>query len=59
MTSRIIISLTDNEVNLLRKELHGIGGFQSLIASQWTKLHGSDLELDFADVEKLLTTGAM
>jgi hypothetical protein len=53
MTSRIIISLTDNEVNLLRKELRGIGGFQSLIASLRTKLHGSDLELDFADVERI------
>ncbi len=53
MTTKIIISLTDNDVNLLRKELHGTGGFQSLIASLQTKLRGNDLELDFADMERI------
>ena len=53
MATRIIISLTDNEVNLLGKELQGIGGFQSLIVSLQTKLQGNDLELGFADVERI------
>ena len=51
MTMKIIISLTNNELNLLQKDLHGIGGFQSLIAGLQTKLSGNDLELDLADVE--------
>ncbi len=53
MATRIIISLTDNEVNLLGKELQGTGGFQSLIVSLQTKLQGNDLELGFADVERI------
>lgn len=53
MTTKIIVSLTPEEVSLLQKNVHGRGGFQSLLASLRTKLRGNDLELDLADVERI------
>lgn len=50
---RIIISLNNNEINFLQKELHGAGGFQALIARLQTKLRGSELELELEDVERI------
>ena len=46
-------TLNADEVSFLQKELHGVGGFQSLIASLQTKLHGHDLELNLDDVERI------
>lgn len=50
---RIIISLNNNEIDFLRKKLHGVGGFQALIARLQTKLQGNELELDLEDVERI------
>lgn len=53
MATRLIISLNADEVNLIQKEVHGIGGFQSLIAKLQTRLHGNELELNLDDVEMI------
>ena len=50
---RIIISLNNNEIDFLQKTLHGVGGFQALIARLQTKLRGNELELELEDVERI------
>lgn len=50
---RIIVSLTPDEANRLRRGLSGQGGFQSLINSLQNKLYGDDLEMDLEDVERI------
>lgn len=53
MATRLILTLSTDEVNFLQKAVHGVGGFQSLIASLQTKLHGCDLELNLDDIERI------
>ena len=53
MTTRLIISLNTDEVSLLQKEVHGVGGFQSLLTKLQTKLRGNNLELDLNDIEMI------
>lgn len=53
MVTRVIITLNADELSLLQKELHGVGGFQSLIASLQSKTTGYDLELNLDDVERI------
>jgi len=51
---RVVISLTDSEMNYLIKEARGTGGFQSLLRELQTRLSGHDLELSLDDVEKIV-----
>ena len=51
---RVIITLTDSELDYLIKEARGTGGFQSLLRKLQTRLSGHDLELHLEDIERIV-----
>lgn len=50
---RVIISLTQEEIDRLQRPIHGVGGFQSLLERLQARLRGSNLELTLEDVERI------
>lgn len=50
---RVIISLTQEEIDRLRRPIRGVGGFQSLLERLQARLRGGNLELNLEDVERI------
>ncbi len=51
---KIIINLTDEQLELMRRPLNGSGGWQTLLRRLQSRLADSDLELSVEDVARVL-----